>query len=147
MHLLLPHSLRDLTLYVFYFIQSLKMCCSFEYVQLCCVHIWRCICQIYIPFHSWPDATSYSLKGSNFILIRDELQVWLKCTKILEGYFVSLFFQPYISNTKYLYQKSGGSKVSKNNVVFTVECMSCFMALLLANYAKFSYLQIKPSLR
>lgn len=124
-----------------------KMCSSFEYVQLYSMHIWRCTCQRYIPFHSWPDATSYSLKGSNFILIRGELQVWLKCTKILEGYFVSLFFQPYISNTKYLYQKSGGSKVSKNNVVFTVECMSCFMALLLANFAKFSYLQIKPSLR
>ena len=87
-----------------------KMCSSFEYVQLYSMHIWRCTCQRYIPFHSWPDATSYSLKGSNFILIRDELQVWLKCTKILEGYFVSLFFQPYISNTKYLYQKSGGSK-------------------------------------
>ena len=93
--------------------------------------------------HSWSDTTSYSLKGSNFILIRDELQVWLKCTKILEGYFVSFFFKPYISNTAYMYLLSGGNKVSKNNVVFTIECMSCFMALLLANFAKFSYLANK----
>ena len=116
-------------------------------MQLCSVHIRRCICQRYIPFHSWSDATSYSLKGSNFIRIRGKLQVWLKCTKILEGCFVSFFFSTIhtcpIQNICVPRLKEEYQSFKEITLSFTIERTTSYFMILLANFAKFSYLANK----